>query len=139
MDLKEYKLSDFETKIIDLPDRIVGRAGWLKEQFDARGIELQQALNELIEALAGENGAALLGAVDLKGSKCTIQEHIRDVDNPHNMAEKIKALVAEEMKTAGTGDMVAADYDPQGKKTDVFAYTDNAIKAAIGSALTGEV
>ena len=31
---------------------------------------------------------------------------------------------------AGTGDMLASIYDPQGKAQDVYAYTDNAVNAA---------
>lgn len=31
---------------------------------------------------------------------------------------------------AGTGDMLASIYDPQGKEQDVYAYTDNAVNAA---------
>ena len=33
------------------------------------------------------------------------------------------------------GDMLASVYDPQGKAQDVFAYVDNAIANAIGTAL----
>lgn len=33
------------------------------------------------------------------------------------------------------GDMVASVYDTQSKNEDIFLYTDNAIKAAIGDAL----
>ena len=38
---------------------------------------------------------------------------------------------------AGTGDMLAATYDPQGKARDVFAYVDSAIQAAIQSTWEG--
>lgn len=37
----------------------------------------------------------------------------------------------------GQGDMVMATYDPNGKKTDIFAYCDKAIETAIGEALGG--
>lgn len=41
----------------------------------------------------------------------------------------------------GSGDMTAADYDPQGKKTDVFKYVDDQIGdiAAILDSINGEV
>ena len=84
-------------------------------------------------------GADLLGAVDWDGESITVGMHIQDVVNPHNMNEKILKVVAEKMTEAGAGDMVTGIYDPQGKQQDVFAYTDNAIAAAIGSALNGEV
>lgn len=38
----------------------------------------------------------------------------------------------------GQGDMLASIYDPSGKKTDIFAYVDQAIEDAIGAALGGE-
>lgn len=142
MKLSDYKLTEFKTKISELPTKIVNRAQWLKEQFDARGTELQQALNALIDALAankGETGASLLGAVDWKGKSITIQDHIQDVDDPHNIKERIRVAVEEAVQNTGAADMTRAVYDPQGKQQDVFAYTDNAIAAAIGSALNGEV
>ena len=143
MKLTEYKLVEFKTKMVNLPTRITNKALWLKEQFDARGIELQQALNALIDALREDKGeqpgADLLGAVDWDGESITVGMHIQDVVNPHNMNEKILKVVAEKMTEAGAGDMVTGIYDPQGKQQDVFAYTDNAIAAAIGSALNGEV
>ena len=55
MKLTEYKLVEFKTKMVKLPTRITNKALWLKEQFDARGIELQQALNALIDALSEQN------------------------------------------------------------------------------------
>lgn len=36
---------------------------------------------------------------------------------------------------SGGGDMEASVYDPQGKATDIFAYVDEQIQAAIGSAI----
>ena len=37
---------------------------------------------------------------------------------------------------AGTGDMLAATYDPQGKAQDVYAYTDNAVNASKPKSVT---
>ena len=37
---------------------------------------------------------------------------------------------------AGTGDMLASIYDPQGKAQDVYAYTDNAVNAAKPKSVT---
>ena len=143
MKLSDYKLGEFTVKISKLPTRITNKAEWLKAQFDARGNELKEVLDRLIDALeAGEGetpGASLIGAVGLDGKAITVEDHILDEDNPHNLAERVKTLVAEELKGAGAGDMVSGIYDPDGRETDIFAYTDNAIKAAIGSALTGEV
>lgn len=33
----------------------------------------------------------------------------------------------------GSGDMLASEYDPQGKRQDVFAYVDNAVKNAVST------
>lgn len=143
MKLSDYKLGEFTVKISKLPDRITNKAEWLKAQFDARGDELKKVLNKIIDALEKsdglEPGASLIGAVGLDGKAISVEDHILDEDNPHNLAERVKTLVAGELKEAGAGDMVSGIYDPDGRETDIFAYTDNAIKAAIGSALTGEV
>lgn len=37
----------------------------------------------------------------------------------------------------GKGDMESSVYDTEGKKQDVFAYVDNAVQSAIGSAIGG--
>lgn len=143
MRLRDLKFGAFKVKIADLDTRITNKAQWLKQQFDARGDELKEALNNVLEALSvdeGENpGAGLLGAVDWDGESISIEEHIQDEENPHNVKALVKKMLDQAVMDSGNADMTKAVYDPQGKQTDIYAYTDNAIAAAIGAALTGEV
>ena len=58
-----HKITSYAAGITSLPDKVVGRASWLKQQFDARtDNEVKDKHNALIDALGADDGAGSLGA-----------------------------------------------------------------------------
>lgn len=106
--------------------------------------------NTLVEQLEAETAAASLGAAvptGLSGQTTKtvqavlaalmayIQAHEQKDDNPHDVtAAQTGAYTKAETDSAinakitqiGAGDMAKANYDPQNKETDIYAYADTA-------------
>ena len=63
MSFEAQKISGYASGIAALPDKVEGRAAWLKAQFDARtDNEVKTQHNALCDALGAPNAAAGLGA-----------------------------------------------------------------------------
>ena len=126
MALEERKIEAFAHPVKNLPDQ-PSQAGYtaaqLKEVFDSSSEELRIALNGLIDDLSGEVLKGL-HTHDNKEALDVIKEVTQTLGNS---ADKVpsEAAVAAAMVKAGMGDMVAAVYDPQGRKTDIFAEMDS--------------
>lgn len=81
--------------------------------------------NELVEALAGENGATEIGAQDpATGENVSVQRAL----------DALLEYVNQKIIAIGAGDMQKAVYDPQGKAKDIFAEI-----AGVEGALDGKI
>ena len=67
MSLQDKKITDYEDNIKDLPDRIEGRAEWLKKKFDGRtDKEVKDKHNGLVDALDALEIEARVKSGDIK-------------------------------------------------------------------------
>lgn len=118
--------------------------------------ETRQAIWALIDALASAEGAAGIGAEGKDGA--TDLQHVvtelLQTAHGHNDTEELERIcsafrgmgvtdtltdestalptakaVLEQLKASGMADMLQAVYDPDGRKTDIFAYADEAADA----------
>lgn len=87
--------------------------------------------NQLVDELLGPSAASQIGA---KGKNRTVQGHIDNLENPHNVtAEQVGAYTKDQTEKAisdrisqiGSADMTQAVYDPTGRRRDIFAYADS--------------
>ena len=151
--LKKITEGDLANKgVIGLPDTPGYTTAEMQRKFEETAREvIIPFFNQLVDSLMnaeGDSGAANVGAFGQDGRPTTVQAHILDKNNPHGITAaaigaiseaETKKLIADAVFQSGGGDMYKAVYDPTGKATDIFAYTDNAIREAITSALNGEV
>ena len=87
--------------------------------------------NQLVDELLGPSAASQIGA---KGKNRTVQGHIDNLENPHNVtAEQVGAYTKDQTEKAisdrisqiGSADMTQATYDPNHRQQDIFAYADS--------------
>ncbi len=87
--------------------------------------------NQLVDELLGPSAASQIGT---KGKNRTVQGHIDNLENPHNVtAEQVGAYTKDQTEKAisdrisqiGSADMTQAVYDPTGRRRDIFAYADS--------------
>lgn len=87
--------------------------------------------NQLVDELLGPSAASQIGA---KGKNRTVQGHIENLENPHNVtAEQVGAYTKDQTEKAisdrisqiGSADMTQATYDPNHRQQDIFAYADS--------------
>lgn len=87
--------------------------------------------NQLVDELLGPSAASQIGA---KGKNRTVQGHIENLENPHNVtAEQVGAYTKDQTEKAisdrisqiGSADMTQATYDPNHRRQDIFAYADS--------------
>lgn len=87
--------------------------------------------NQLVDELLGPSAASQIGA---KGKNRTVQGHIDNLENPHNVtAEQVGAYTKDQTEKAisdrisqiGSADMTQATYDPTHRQRDIFAYADS--------------
>ena len=149
------KISEADLKdkgVIGLPDTPGLSTSDMQKKFEETAREvIIPAFNKLIEDLAsgvGTSGASNIGVVLKDGSAGTLQQHVLDQNNPHGItAQAIGAMSAADVQKAiadavfesGNADMTKSVYDTENRRTDIYKYTDDAIKAAITDALNGEV
>ncbi len=126
--MKKFKISDVEIKtygVISAPDTLSKTPSENKQIFD-RLVKYGVApkFNGLIDELNSENGASNIGS-----KNGTVQGHIDNTKNPHNVTAaqigaytkaETNAKINEKVFETGSADMTQAIYDPQGKRQDIF-------------------
>ena len=135
--------------VVGLPDTPSMTARAMQEKFEetARSL-LAPKFNALAAQLEGPGGAAVGAAVPeglpggtpatvqgvLNGLNEAHQAHTARQDNPHAVtAQQTGAYTRQETEQAidrrvleiGAGDMARAEYDPNGRRQDVYAYADD--------------
>lgn len=124
---------DLQNKgVIGLPDTPGLSTSEMQAKFEQIAREvLVPKFNQLVDELLGPSAASQIGA---KGKNRTVQGHIDNLENPHNVtAEQVGAYTKDQTEKAisdrisqiGSADMTQATYDPTGRRRDIFAYADS--------------
>jgi hypothetical protein len=124
---------DLQNKgVIGLPDTPGLSTSEMQAKFEQTAREvLVPKFNQLVDELLGPSAASQIGA---KGKNRTVQGHIDNLENPHNVtAEQVGAYTKDQTEKAisdrisqiGSADMTQAVYDPTGRRRDIFAYADS--------------
>lgn len=118
--------------VIGLPDTPGLSTSEMQAKFEQIAREvLVPKFNQLVDELLGPSAASQIGA---KGKNRTVQGHIDNLENPHNVtAEQVGAYTKDQTEKAisdrisqiGSADMTQAVYDPTGRRQDIFAYADS--------------
>ena len=161
MALSDYRITEADYKnkdIAALPVRPTISAAELQAAFDRLVKEVVvPKLNAMLEELASSVGADAIGKAisgmsgqsagvlleELAAQKAPLDSPgltgtptAPTPDTNANTAQIattafVQAVARELVLTAGAADMVSAVYDPQGKKTDVFAYAEEAARHTV--------
>lgn len=87
--------------------------------------------NQLVDELLGPSAASQIGA---KGKNRTVQGHIENLENPHNVTaaqvgaytkDQTEKAISDRISQIGSADMTQAVYDPNHRQQDIFAYADS--------------
>ena len=124
---------DLQNKgVIGLPDTPGLSTSEMQAKFEQTAREvIVPMFNKLVDELLGPSAASQIGA---KGKYRTVQGHIDNLENPHNVtAEQVGAYTKDQTEKAisdrisqiGSADMTQAVYDPTGRRQDIFAYADS--------------
>lgn len=124
---------DLQNKgVIGLPDTPGLSTSEMQAKFEQTAREvIVPMFNQLVDELLGPSAASQIGT---KGKNRTVQGHIDNLENPHNVtAEQVGAYTKDQTEKAisdrisqiGSADMTQAVYDPTGRRRDVFAYADS--------------
>lgn len=124
---------DLQNKgVIGLPDTPGLSTSEMQAKFEQTAREvIVPMFNQLVDELLGPSAASQIGT---KGKNRTVQGHIDNLENPHNVtAEQVGAYTKDQTEKAisdrisqiGSADMTQAVYDPTGRRQDVFAYADS--------------
>lgn len=129
------KITDGDLKdkgVIGLPDTPGLSTSEMQAKFEQTAREvIVPMFNQLVDELLGPSAASQIGT---KGKNRTVQGHIDNLENPHNVtAEQVGAYTKDQTEKAisdrisqiGSADMTQAVYDPTGRRRDVFAYADS--------------
>lgn len=129
------KITDGDLKdkgVMGLPDTPGLSTSEMQAKFEQIAREvLVPKFNQLVDELLGPSAASQIGA---KGKNRTVQGHIDNLENPHNVtAEQVGAYTKDQTEKAisdrisqiGSADMTQAVYDPTGRRRDIFAYADS--------------
>lgn len=118
--------------VIGLPDTPGLSTSEMQAKFEQIAREvIVPKFNQLVDELLGPSAASQIGA---KGKNRTVQGHIDNLENPHNVtAEQVGAYTKDQTEQAisdrisqiGSADMTQAVYDPTGRRRDIFAYADS--------------
>lgn len=118
--------------VIGLPDTPGLSTSEMQAKFEQIAREvIVPKFNQLVDELLGPSAASQIGA---KGKNRTVQGHIDNLENPHNVtAEQVGAYTKDQTEKAisdrisqiGSADMTQATYDPTGRRQDIFAYADS--------------
>lgn len=124
---------DLQNKgVIGLPDTPGLSTSEMQAKFEQTAREvIVPMFNQLVDELLGPSAASQIGT---KGKNRTVQGHIDNLENPHNVtAEQVGAYTKDQTEKAisdrisqiGSADMTQAVYDPTGRQRDIFAYADS--------------
>ena len=124
---------DLQNKgVIGLPDTPGLSTSEMQAKFEQTAREvIVPMFNQLVDELLGPSAASQIGT---KGKNRTVQGHIDNLENPHNVtAEQVGAYTKDQTEKAisdrisqiGSADMTQAVYDPTHKQRDIFAYADS--------------
>lgn len=124
---------DLQNKgVIGLPDTPGLSTSEMQAKFEQTAREvIVPMFNQLVDELLGPSAASQIGT---KGKNRTVQGHIDNLENPHNVtAEQVGAYTKDQTEKAisdrisqiGSADMTQAVYDPTGRRRDIFAYADS--------------
>ena len=124
---------DLQNKgVIGLPDTPGLSTSEMQAKFEQTAREvIVPMFNKLVDELLGPSAASQIGA---KGKNRTVQGHIDNLENPHNVtAEQVGAYTKDQTEKAisdrisqiGSADMTQATYDPNHRRQDIFAYADS--------------
>lgn len=124
---------DLQNKgVMGLPDTPGLSTSEMQAKFEQIAREvLVPKFNQLVDELLGPSAASQIGA---KGKNRTVQGHIDNLENPHNVtAEQVGAYTKDQTEKAisdrisqiGSADMTQATYDPHHRQQDIFAYADS--------------
>lgn len=126
--------------VVGLPDTPGLSTADMQAKFEetARSVIIPR-FNTLIDDILALTAAGMVGAADPEtAAKTTVQAVLAamhksiaerakaaDVYSKDETDAKITAAVNEKVSEIGAGDMAQAVYDPQGKRTDIFAELEN--------------
>lgn len=124
---------DLQNKgVIGLPDTPGLSTSEMQAKFEQTAREvIVPMFNQLVDELLGPSAASQIGA---KGKNRTVQGHIDNLENPHNVtAEQVGAYtkgqtekaISDRISQIGSADMTQAVYDPTHRQRDIFAYADS--------------
>lgn len=124
---------DLQNKgVMGLPDTPGLSTSEMQAKFEQIAREvIVPKFNQLVDEFLGPSAASQIGA---KGKNRTVQGHIDNLENPHNVtAEQVGAYTKDQTEKAisdrisqiGSADMTQAVYDPTGRRRDIFAYADS--------------
>lgn len=118
--------------VIGLPDTPGLSTSEMQAKFEQTAREvIVPMFNQLVDELLGPSAASQIGT---KGKNRTVQGHIDNLENPHNVtAEQVGAYTKDQTEKAisdrisqiGSADMTQAVYDPTHRQRDIFAYADS--------------
>lgn len=118
--------------VIGLPDTPGLSTSEMQAKFEQTAREvIIPMFNQLVDELLGPSAASQIGT---KGKNRTVQGHIDNLENPHNVtAEQVGAYTKDQTEKAisdrisqiGSADMTQATYDPTHRQQDIFAYADS--------------
>lgn len=118
--------------VIGLPDTPGLSTSEMQAKFEQTAREvIVPMFNQLVDELLGPSAASQIGT---KGKNRTVQGHIDNLENPHNVtAEQVGAYTKDQTEQAisdrisqiGSADMTQATYDPTHRQRDIFAYADS--------------
>lgn len=118
--------------VIGLPDTPGLSTSEMQAKFEQTAREvIVPMFNQLVDELLGPSAASQIGT---KGKNRTVQGHIDNLENPHNVtAEQVGAYTKDQTEKAisdrisqiGSADMTQATYDPNHRQQDIFAYADS--------------
>lgn len=129
------KITDGDLKdkgVMGLPDTPGLSTSEMQAKFEQTAREvIIPMFNQLVDELLGPSAASQIGT---KGKNRTVQGHIDNLENPHNVtAEQVGAYTKDQTEKAisdrisqiGSADMTQATYDPTHRQRDIFAYADS--------------
>ncbi len=118
--------------VIGLPDTPGLSTSEMQAKFEQTAREvIVPMFNQLVDELLGPSAASQIGT---KGKNRTVQGHIDNLENPHNVTaaqvgaytkDQTEKAISDRISQIGSADMTQATYDPNHRQQDIFAYADS--------------
>ena len=118
--------------VIGLPDTPGLSTSEMQAKFEQTAREvIVPMFNQLVDELLGPSAASQIGT---KGKNRTVQGHIDNLENPHNVTaaqvgaytkDQTEKEISDRISQIGSADMTQATYDPNHRQQDIFAYADS--------------